>query len=105
MIGQEYWPAAASTMAFYTLTMARLFHGFNCRTQESIFKVGFRSNPYSIGAFVAGTALLLVVALIPALHPLFMVRSITWAMAGIVVGLSMIPTILIQATKLLRKKN
>lgn len=105
LIGQEYWPAAASTMAFYTLTMARLFHGFNCRTQESIFKVGLKSNPYSIGAFVAGTVLLLVVALIPALHPLFMVRSITWAMAGIVAGLSIIPTILIQAAKTLRKAN
>ena len=29
----------ASTMAFATLTLARLFHGFNCRGKESIFKL------------------------------------------------------------------
>ena len=34
----------ASTMAFATLTLARLFHGFNCRNEQSIFKIGFSSN-------------------------------------------------------------
>ena len=33
--------AMASTMAFATLTLARLFHGFNCRSNHSIFKIGF----------------------------------------------------------------
>lgn len=36
-IGIAVSPAMASTMAFATLTMARLFHGFNCRSKESIF--------------------------------------------------------------------
>ena len=36
--------ATASTMAFATLTLARLFHGFNCRSKHNIFKLGFSSN-------------------------------------------------------------
>ena len=51
--------ATASTMAFAVLTMARLFHGFNCRSKHSIFKLGFKNNWYSLGAFAAGVVLLL----------------------------------------------
>ena len=46
--------ALASTMAFATLTMSRLLHGFNCRRSESIFEIGLFSNIYSIYAFIAG---------------------------------------------------
>ncbi|NMB31826.1 MAG: cation-translocating P-type ATPase, partial [Lactobacillus sp.] len=37
MIGRQTSPAVACTMAFSTLTFARLLHGFNCRSQHSIF--------------------------------------------------------------------
>ena len=36
--------AMASTMAFSTLTLARLFHGFNCRAAQSIFRLKFSTN-------------------------------------------------------------
>ena len=49
--------AVASTMAFCTLTLARLFHGFNCRSSHSIFRIGFSGNWYSLGAFLAGPTL------------------------------------------------
>ena len=47
-------PAIACTMAFSTLTFARLLHGFNCRSQHSIFKIGFKNNWYSLAAFALG---------------------------------------------------
>ena len=47
-------PKAASTMAFSTLCLARLFHGFNCRGNQSIFKLGITTNIYSICAFLVG---------------------------------------------------
>ena len=50
-IGLSADSATASSMAFATLTLARLFHGFNCRSRHSIFKIGLTSNIYSIGAF------------------------------------------------------
>ena len=42
------------TLAFSTLTLARLFHGFNCRGIESIFRLGLTTNRASLGAFAAG---------------------------------------------------
>ena len=69
--------ALASTMAFSTLTLARLFHGFNCRGKESIFRLGLRSNPYSLMAFAAGVVLLALVLFVPALESLFLVAAVT----------------------------
>ena len=41
----------ASTMAFSALTLARLFHGFNCRSSHSLLSLGIRSNMWSVMAF------------------------------------------------------
>lgn len=54
-IGLTVSSAIASTMAFATLTLARLFHGFNCRGSESIFRLGLTSNRYSLYAFRCGS--------------------------------------------------
>ena len=94
--------AIASTMAFATLTLARLFHGFNCRSRHSILKLGFSSNWYSVGAFFAGTVLLGLVMLAPFLHRLFSVTSLTAKQFGSVCLLAVIPTIIIQVFKILR---
>ena len=91
--------AMASTMAFAVLTMARLFHGFNCRGEASIFKMGFQSNPYSIAAFFAGIVLLAMVLFIPFLQPVFCISALTATAICQIVGLAIIPTILIQATR------
>ena len=64
-IGIATSAAMASTMAFATLTLARLFHGFNCRGRESIFRLGLRSNKYSLYAFGAGVGLLALVIFVP----------------------------------------
>ena len=92
----------ASTMAFATLTLARLFHGFNCRSRHNIFKLGFSSNWYSLGAFAAGVCLLGLVMFVPFLQKLFSVTPLTAPQTGSVCLLAAIPTILIQASKILR---
>ena len=92
----------ASTMAFATLTLARLFHGFNCRSRHNIFKLGFSSNWYSLGAFAAGVCLLGLVMFVPSLQKLFSVTPLTMSQTGSVCLLAAIPTILIQASKILR---
>ena len=56
-IGLKTNTALATTMAFATLTIARLFHGFNCRGKESIRKLKLKTNPYQIMAFVAGNSI------------------------------------------------
>lgn len=98
-------PVLASTMAFATLTAARLFHGFNCRSDLSIFQIGFLSNMASIGAFVAGMGLLLLVLFVPFLRRLFSVAVLTGGQILQIFILALIPTILIQGYKIIRKKQ
>lgn len=92
----------ASTMAFAVLAAARLFHGFNCRSRHSIFKIGFRKNWYSLGAFAAGSLLLALVLLVPGLQNILEVRPLTAAELWIVCLAAVLPTVLIQAGKVVR---
>lgn len=92
----------ASTMAFSTLTLARLFHGFNCRSKHSILRLGFSSNWYSLGAFGGGVCLLALVMFVPFLQKLFLVTPLDSSQLGAVCVLAVIPTVVIQAFKILR---
>ena len=96
--------ALASTMAFATLTLARLFHGFNCRGKESIFRLGLTSNRYSILAFLGGLVLLSAVLFIPALHGLFLVTDFSGVDLLCIVLLAFAPTLLIQLSRVVRGK-
>ena len=93
--------AVASTMAFATLTLARLFHGFNCRSSHSIFRIGLKSNLYSIGAFFAGVILLAIVLTVPFMERLFSVAPLTGVQLGLIALLALIPTVIIQAVKII----
>ena len=99
----------ASTMAFATLTMSRLFHGFNCRSEQSIFKLGFKNNMYSLYAFILGTILLNLLLFVPVLQRVFSVGKLNVTQIGWIYLLAFIPTVLIQMGKIIRnilkKKN
>ena len=94
----------ASTMAFATLTAARLFHGFNCRSKHSVLHLGFSGNPASLGAFVAGMFFLNLVLFVPFLKRLFMVAPLTSLQFGMIYMLAVIPTIIIQLVKMIRER-
>ena len=91
----------AMTMAFATLTLARLFHGFNCRGLPSIFRIGLTTNKASIGAFFAGVVLLAAVLFIPGLNGLFEVTPMSGEQLGLVVLLAFLPTVVIQIYKVI----
>ena len=101
-VGLKTGETEAATYAFATLTLARLFHGFNCRTEKSIFTAGIRSNPYSILAFLAGVCLLALVLLVPPLQKLFSVADLPGLGLLKIAGLAFIPTFLIQIGKVIR---
>ena len=105
LLGLRDTPAIACTMAFSTLTFARLLHGFNCRSQHSIFKIGFKNNWYSLAAFALGTVLLALILFMPALHGLFAVQPLTAQEVWLIVILAIIPTILIQLVKVIRENR
>lgn len=95
--------AVASTMAFTTLTLARLFHGFNCRSAHSLLYLGLSGNPYSIMAFEAGVLLLAAVLFIPGLQTLFMAADLDLFEVAAVFICALLPTIVIQAQKIARE--
>ncbi len=94
--------SAAATMAFATLTLARLFHGFNCRGKEDIFHLGFGTNRASLAAFAGGVLLLAAVLFVPGLSGLFAVTPLGAAQIGQIVALAFAPTAVIQLVKLVR---
>ncbi|MGL4786006.1 MAG: cation-translocating P-type ATPase, partial [Cetobacterium sp.] len=91
-----------STMAFSTLCLGRLFHGFNCRGNGSIIKLGITKNMFSIYAFLLGAALLYMVLLVPSFHEMFAVSDLSVMNFGEMTILAFIPTLIIQVLKYIK---
>lgn len=102
-MGLQVDPMTASTMAFATLTLARLFHGFNCRSHLSIFKLGFKSNMWSVGAFFAGVILLAFVVFVPIMHGLFAIAPLDIIQIGSIILLAFIPTLVVQIVRIVKR--
>lgn len=98
-IGLKTSPLLAGTYAFLTLTIARLFHGFNCRNEGSILKIGLFSNKYSIGAFFVGILLVSMIVWIPYLKYIFNISMMSSIGFIIIAVLSFLPTFIIQTVK------
>ena len=89
------------TMAFATLCMSRLFHGFSAKADEPvIFTKRMFNNKFGIGAFAAGMLLVNAVLLIPSLHKLFSVSdALHGAQIGIIYALSFGSMCVVQIAK------
>lgn len=89
------------TMAFATLCMSRLFHGFSAKADEPvIFTKRMFNNKFGIGAFAAGMLLVNAVLLIPSLHKLFSVsNALHGAQIGIIYALSFGSMCVVQIAK------
>lgn len=97
--------AMGATMAFATLTLARLFHGFTCRSERSLVDLKFSTNLWSIGAFAAGTLLLAAVLFLPGLQILFEVTPLSGIEYATIFGLAISPTVVIQGYKFITSKK
>lgn len=94
--------ALACTMAFSALTLARLFHGFNCRSSHSIIQLGLLSNPSSLAAFVLGSVLLAAVLFVPGLQTFFAASDLMPVQAAAVGMAAFLPTVVIQLGRIFR---
>ena len=90
----------ASTMAFTTLCLSRLVHGFNSRSKESIFTIGVFSNKYTWLAFLIGFLSLHAVLFMPMLTGVFEVATLSLAQLGFIYSLSVLPFLVNQWYKL-----
>lgn len=94
--------AAASTMAFATLCMSRLLHGFNCKREAPVlFSRAMWNNRYMIGAVLAGLVLLNCVLLIPGLHSIFSIAPLSGMQLGVIYGSAIGSMLMIQLIKLI----
>lgn len=92
-------PALASTLAFAVLALARLIHGFNCRSKYPLFIIGFFTNKYQWGAVLLGMALLMLVLVVPPLQHLFEIDTRVIDHLGIIGLLGLAPFVVIQLYK------
>ena len=94
----------ASTMAFSTLCLSRLVHGFNCKSDKPVwFTKKMWNNKSMIGAFFVGFVLLNALLLVPALQGIFAVAPLTIAELLTVYGLSLGTFVVVQILKMIRK--
>lgn len=90
----------AQTMIFLIIGYSSVIHAFNCRSSESIFKIGFTSNKKMFQMVLLSLTILTVLTLVPFLrNALFLVplAPIHWI---IVVVLSVLPLFVTELVKL-----
>ena len=88
-------------MAFATMSLSQLFHGFNLRsTTRSLFRVGFTTNRYMVLAWTVSASLQLMVLVIPGLRFIFEAVPLTLSEWGYVGLLSVSPVISVSYTHL-----
>lgn len=100
-IGYRSDVSLGTTMAFSTLCLARLWHGFNSRGGQSVFKLGIFTNLYTIGAFVLGFLLLALLLFVPELQNAFSISKVDRNSFLCIILLSFLPTLIIQIKKVL----
>ena len=90
------------TIAFATLSISQLFHAFNCRSQNSILKVGLLKNIFMLIAFITSISLMLGVMLITPLRNAFELGVLDTVLIEEILLLSFIPVVLSEIVKLIR---
>lgn len=104
MMGNEVSGTLASTMAFATLCLARLFEGFDSRGKYSLFKLGVTTNVYSIGAFMAGVLFLAAALFITPVHGFMDIdSSITGDNIIVIAALAAVPFAVTQFLRVIRE--
>lgn len=95
----------ASTMAFATLCLSRLVHGYNCKSKSPVlFKKSFFNNKYLQGAFLIGFVLITLVVTMPFLQAVFKVQTLTMPQLFTVYGLALANLPIIQLLKWIRNR-
>jgi Ca2+-transporting ATPase len=98
--------ARAMTAAFLVLSCSQLFHSFNCRSMtQSVWRIGFFTNPQIIAAFLISLLLQLAAVSVPMLQKIFKTESLNWIEWLIVLMLSSFPLWAMEAVKWLHRKK
>ncbi len=103
LFGLKTDAATASSMAFASICLSRLIHGFNCKSERPVlFTKKFFDNKYIFAALAVGLILLSLVIFVPALAEMFKVVDLSLTQLGIIGGTSIGTFALIQLLKLIK---
>lgn len=102
LIGVNTGKGYATTFAFLVLCLGRLFHGFSCRSDLPLSKIGIFSNKNTVYAFLVGLALVALIVFVPAIGSMFGVVSLSLSQILTILGLAFAPTLVVQAIKMIR---
>ncbi len=103
LFGLKTDAATASSMAFASICLSRLIHGFNCKSERPVlFTKKFFDNKYIFAALAVGLILLSLVIFVPALAEMFKVVDLSLTQLGIIGGTSIGTLVLIQLLKLIK---
>lgn len=104
MFGLQSSDETGSTMAFASICLSRLIHGFNCKSENPVlFTKKLFNNKFIFAAFGVGIAFLSAVLFIPGLSNVFKVVSLSCAEIAMIAGTSVGTLALIQIVKLIKK--
>lgn len=107
-IGNKVYPDSlmhAQTLAFAVLSISQLFHSLNMRhPDKSIFQLGLFTNKYLIYSIILGILLQVIVITVPALASIFKVYPLTLRDWAFVMGLSIMPLVINELVKAIRRR-
>jgi Ca2+-transporting ATPase len=96
----------AETMAFITLALCELFRAYTVRSERlSVFQLGLFSNRAMQPAFLLSLVILLSVALVTFLQPVFNTHYLAAREWAVVLGLAIIPAVVEEITKFFLRRT
>jgi Ca2+-transporting ATPase len=99
-IGLNYYPEAAKTMAFVTLSFSELLRAFTARSENyPILKIGLFTNKAMNWGVLVSLILLLTVVYTPFLNKIFNTVPLVWAEWQYVLPLLFVPAVAAEITK------
>ena len=99
-IGRSFFPAAAGTMAFATISFSELLRAFTSRSDRyPLLKIGIFTNKAMLYAVSTSALLLLAVIYVPFLQPIFDTVPLNATQWAIMLPLLLVPAVVAEMTK------
>lgn len=101
-IGYQDDIASGQAMAFCTIAFSQLFYSYSQKSNtKSIFSRGFFENKYLLGSILISAGLMFLLLVFPFMRSAFELSSLELREWVFIIALSLIPTLLIELTKLI----
>ncbi len=103
LYGNNFNHDIGMTMAFFTLCFSQLVHAFNMKSNQSVLNKSLFNNYFLWLAFFAGILSIVMIYFIPSLKEIFKVASLNLIQLGICILLSLIPLVILELVKLIKR--